>query len=69
MELNKQLPGEQQRTAIEEILTQLIHQMQALNVDFNSRMERIESNVTNLNQRTTNLEDPNVFIPPPPPET
>jgi hypothetical protein len=75
--------GEQPQTP-EELLTQMIHRMEALGVDFNARMgalstslnerlNRIDANMDNLNQRTHALENPHEAVttpapPVPPPQ-
>lgn len=68
MNPNNPNPGEQPPT-IEEMLAQLMHRLEALGVDTNTRIEalttsvndrlnQIEANANNLNQRTQALENP-----------
>ncbi|KUL70157.1 hypothetical protein ZTR_11403, partial [Talaromyces verruculosus] len=77
MNPNNQPPGERQPVPIEELLTQLMHRMEALNVDVNTRIEAVNANVDNrmnhleagfnhLDQRTANLEIPQTPLAQPP---
>jgi hypothetical protein len=47
MNLNDQPPREWPPVPIQKLLTQLIHQMKALNVDVNTRIEAVNTNVNN----------------------
>lgn len=83
MEPNNPNPGEPS-PPIEELLAQLMHRIEALNVDSSARLEAMNSNmndrlnqlavnVDNLNQRTAVLENPNMTTTnqhpmPPPPQ-
>ena len=47
MNPNDQPPGERQPVPVEELLAQLIHRMEAFNVDINTRIEAVNVNVNN----------------------
>ena len=71
MNPNDQPPREQQPVPVEELLVQLIHQMEAFNVDINTCIEAVNVNVNNqmnhleagfdyLDRWTADLEIPRV---------
>jgi hypothetical protein len=47
MNPNDQPPGERPPVPVEELLMQFIHRMEALNIDVNTRIEAVNTNVNN----------------------
>ena len=78
MNPNDQPPGERQPVPVEELLAQLIHRMEAFNVDINTHIEAVNVNVNNrmnhleagfdhLDRQTADLKIPRMPLAQPPP--